>query len=151
MSDLEDVRRKLATFDAEADPEAFWDLLTEEAVARVDAAFALVLLLDEDEEFVVYPGEGLESEDLNDFEESPTFGAAIEAVGSDKAAVGGDTEDPAGPEPVYSLAVPLRIDGEVAGALAVERYEHGPFGPEPIAKLEALIDVFGPSLASFFE
>ncbi len=153
MSNLDAVRDKLATFDAEADPDAFWELLTQEAVDRVAASFALVVLQDEDEEFVVYPGPDLEPDDLHeDLEDSPIFAAAIEAVGSDAAALAGDQEAPdAIEEPIYALAVPIRVQGDVAGALAVERYEPGPFDQQAVAALETLTDAFGPYLAEFFE
>ncbi len=149
MRNSEELRERLSSFDAETEPEAFWDLLTEEATERVQAAFALVLLLDEDEEFVVYPGPGVEPDDLADLAESPTFATAIEAVGSDSPAFGGD--DPDTPEPVFSAAVPVRIGGEVAGALAVERYEAGAFDQDEAATLQALVDLFAPALGKFFE
>ena len=145
MIGLDEVQQKLATFDAEEHPEAFWDLLIAEAVERVDAAFALVLLQPEDGDYFVYP----DSEAFADLDESPTFEAAIEAVGSNGPARGTDASDM--PEPVYSLAVPIRVEGDVAGALAVERYEGGAFSDDDVATLEALTAVFGPALLRFFE
>lgn len=142
MSDLDDVRRKLTTFDADAEAEAFWDLLLTEAVERVDAAFAFVLLVGEDEEYFVYP------EDLDDLDDSPTFHTAIEAVGFGGTAVA--SEAPESSDPTFSAALPIRIEGEVAGGLAVERYEGGTFTSEEVAALEALVAVFGPFLTKFF-
>ena len=149
MSDMDDLRQKLASFNAETEPEAFWELLTTEAVTRVNAAFTFVLLVAEDDEFIVYPGPGLEDEEMDDLDESPTFGAAIEAVGRGGSVRTGEPSAQA--EVVFSLAVPLKVGGEVAGAVAAERYEPSAFSDEDVAALEALVAVFGPSLENFFE
>ncbi|MEO1334787.1 MAG: hypothetical protein AAFV29_04055, partial [Myxococcota bacterium] len=88
MSDLNDVRAKLDTFDADNDPEAFWDLLTDQATEQLDADVAFVVLLDEEDEFTVYP-----ADDLEDLEQSFAFMAAIEALGSDAPALHNDPDD----------------------------------------------------------
>ncbi|MEL7372216.1 MAG: GAF domain-containing protein [Myxococcota bacterium] len=144
MSDLNDVRAKLDTFDADNDPEAFWDLLTDQATEQLDADVAFVVLLDEEDEFTVYP-----ADDLEDLEQSFAFMAAIEALGSDAPALHNDPDD--APEPVFAVAVPMHVDGEVAGVLAVERYEGGGFTKTHAESLTELTAVFGPYLRKFFE
>ena len=148
MSDLEPVRQKLKTLGADS-PEDFWLLMTEEAVARVQGAFAFVILQVEDNDWWVFPGQGLDPDELEDFDETPTFSAVMDALGLDGPAFaqddGGEDDDP-----LYAVAVPIRVDSHIAGFLAVERTEGEAFTSDEAARLEALTEVFGPVLAQFF-